>query len=422
MGLRILITLALLSASLHTLKAQNFKKELTPSEIESFKEQAEFYFELYSQSVINILNENLTLRQRLNSRNVLRDLFSNQSSLITDYLADPLPVTLPVNEYAVALFELQKELPLIDKSYKFSDSIYVESTTRSFRSVYKDLPHEERYKKEFQVYKGRIFFLEKLVNSRVVDSEYFSFIRRNELRYINFRIMHNSRDKYELKFERIGFVDDENILYDYKSIVNEVQNSSRLWSIKEQELHLANLREKAIKIGLHPVASKIDSVSKSKEIDIVAVTDSSVFKLEKLKFHQYIVPGLGHLASGEKRSRKLRAGIYGGLFLGTSGMAIYNRIWHHKHIARSNETMVLSRMNELLDRADQSKKYSNYYLAGVGAVILANIIHLSVQENNKKRMAAEAGYRPVGLNNIMIDMAPTLTLNIQLGNRNIERR
>ena len=178
--------------------AQSFKSELDENEIENYKKHAEFQYEIFYQSVLNILDERLSPRQRLLSRNVLTQVFATSSSLITDYRDLPQPTTLPVHKYANVLYDLERDLPIVDKSYKFSDSIYVRSTTRSFRNKYMSMALDERFKKEFRVYKGEIFFIERLVNSTA--SEKFDLELREDIRKIDFRIIHNENDQYELMY------------------------------------------------------------------------------------------------------------------------------------------------------------------------------------------------------------------------------
>ena len=386
-----------------SISAQSFKQGLTNEELKLFKEDLQLKFRLYYESVLNIIDDHADIESQYNSRSVLVDIFSNTTSKVADYLDYNSIQTLPISKYSFELFKLDSRLPLYYKEFKLSDSMYLESTTKSLDQKYHNLNQKERNEKTFQVYEGKIFFVERIIDSSI-KKDRFDFGEKEDLKYVAFRIIHNASNEYEVGISSIGFVKRNNIVYDFKKIKSEVLNSSKPWTNEAQEDYLSSIREEAIGKGILLEIHELDTASPvdSLPLSIVGLNveeDLSLLRPTKLKVWDYLIPGVGHL----KFNDETFAILYGGTFLSAVGAGAYYRWNSNKHFdtSREFEQMGNAGQSQLYNsRGNREIKRSNYSFAVAGSVAILNLVQLSIKNKKKNDLLKKA----TGLSNIEFEL------------------
>lgn len=368
-----------------------FINSLTKSQINIFKEELNYKFNLFYESVLNILDDKIDIDLRYNSRFVLADLFSSSSSSITDYLENPLPETHTISDYSYLLFQLQNKLPILYKSFKISDSIYINSTTKDIKEKYLNLNDEAKLSKYFQVYRGNAFYLENYVKSNIYDKQ-FSLNEWEVLKTIKFKISHNNENNYELRFESMDFVEKNDKSFEYKKIKNEVLLSSIPWTNVAREdyvnLIINEAREKGIIIEVD-TARIADQVSKAM-IDTTTETKSS-YSYKKLSIYDYIIPGLGQRNFGSPSGQTFRSILYSGVFVGTCLFAIrFNKISNRQYENYLIQTDPIEK-EKWLNISKVNKQTSNIFLAAAAVTFTANIIHIVILDKKNKSLLKRYG-------------------------------
>jgi len=391
---RWLVILCILSCPLYS-SAQDFQKELTEDEIEEFKNEIEFNYNLFHESIVNILDEELTLDQRYNSRFVLSELFATSTSTVEDYLDEDYYKSYKISEYSFKLFDLENVLPVIDKSYKFADSIKVSTNTKDLRSIYSNLAISSRHDKVFRVYKGNVFFLERFTNS--TKDEQFDIYYREDLKRIGFRLIHDEFDEYELQFENIQFVRENS--RDYSSIYDQVKKSVKPWSKEVEELTVAKVLQDAKDKGYDIEIVDANPIPDRQQVmqDSTIIAENVTPELRPIKFHEYLIPGLGHSHLQGKFSRNFRKWAYVGTFVTSSGLSLYYWNRGNNQINMSNQVTLVDDQLMYKRRSDLNHKRAIYFGIASGVVFVSNIINIEVLRKNRNRRAEEAGYGNVEL-------------------------
>ena len=391
---RCLIVLCILACSLYSL-AQDFQEELSEAEIEEFKNEIEFNYNLFHQSIVNILDEELTLDQRYNSRFVLSELFATSTSTDEDYLDEEYYKRYKISEYSFKLFDLENVLPVIDKSYKFADSIKVSTNTRDSRPIYSNLATSSRHDKMFRVYKGNVFFLERFTNS--TTDEQFDINYREDLKRIGFRLIHDEFDEYELQFEHIQFVRENS--RDYSTIFDQVKKSSKLWSKEVEELTVAKVLQDAKDRGYDIEIADANPIPNRQRViqDSTIIAENETPELRPIKFHEYLVPGLGHSHLQGKFSRNFRKWTYLGTFVTSSGLSLYYWNRGNNQIDMSNQVTLIDDQLMYKRRGDLNHKRAKYLGIASGVVFVSNIINIEVLRKKRNRRAEEAGFGSINL-------------------------
>jgi len=372
-----------------TLQGQDFKQTLTVEELELFKEDLQFKYRLFYESVLSIINDDFDIQTKYNSRSVLIDIFSTTKSTVADYLDYASVKTLPITKYSYELFELENRLPLYYKKFKLSDSMYVESSTKSINEEFIDLPADQRNQKMFQVYKGKLFFIERIIDSKI-EGERFDFGQKEDLKYVSFRIIHNEDNEYEVEIESIDFVQRNNSAYDYDKIKNEVLDSSKPWTDVAQKEYLSSIKDEAFDKGI--IIKLPDDIVPSLAInpDILALaTEVNLLKPVKLKVWDYVIPGIGHLKFDDPKA----ASVYGATFLGTLGAGVFYRWNSTKFYNMADELeleMNIGQSDLYNSRGDREITRSNVSFIAAGSIAFINLFHIGIRSSKKRKLLEEA--------------------------------
>ena len=156
-----------------TAQDSTFKKNLIQEEIEDFKEEMVFKYRMFFESVLNIIDNDNNIFSRRNAYYLINSLFANEDASISDYLDNKHPEILTLKDYGQRLFMLENVLPLLDKRYKFSDSIYVSPYVKDINPKYAHLAKAGQKQKLFQVYQGEVFFIEEIISVQKVRKDVY---------------------------------------------------------------------------------------------------------------------------------------------------------------------------------------------------------------------------------------------------------
>lgn len=339
-----------------TSSAQEVKNQLTVDEISQFKNELIFNYQLYYESVLNILNSNLDIYLRNNSRLVLLDLFANTNSVISEYFNPDIKESLPISEYSMRLLNHVESVPIFYKEFKFGDSISISKPISAINSKYIGLGKEERNSKIYKSYYGQLFFLEKTIYPKIRKKNY-SIDIREDLKVIKFKIKQNDFDFYNLEIKSIDIVEKNNRAYDYKSLSKDILSSSQKWSNESNEHYVKEILTEAKEKGIILSLSIDDLKRTDLAINLPKITKLDFdYKYKILKPYELIIPGFGH----RKFGTPLWDYFYGGIFVASISYAVYNGI------EKNNELMVNSLQLSLLS-------------------VVINSVHLSLKETNNRR-------------------------------------
>lgn len=356
-----------------------FKKSISDEEIEIFKEELEFKYRMFFESVLNIIDNDNNIFSRRNAYYLINSLFDNEEANISDYMDNKYPETLTVKEYGKRLFMLENILPLLDKRYKFSDSIYVKPTVKDFNLKYSELNKNEQKKKLFQVYKGEVFFIEEIISVQKVRKDVFDAVDRTLVKKLSFEISHDQDDSYRLYITSISILDPRNRAYDYQQIKSEIRSSTKPWSDTANPEYLRAIEKEALARGITLVGEK--------KIDYdVLNNDKNSWYYDSPTFWDFIVPGLGHLRFGSNKVRYRDAFVHAGTTIVSGGLAYH----FHKKSDQYHNLYTLSEDLETrsinLSKSKSFSKKSKIMLVSAISSYLIDMIHLTKKNNKQKSL------------------------------------
>jgi len=345
--------------------------------------EAELKYKLFFESVLNIIDNDLPIEDRYRSRSVLVELFENTNSNIFDIIDTKFHQSYNPHTYSFKLLEAEKTLPIYHKKYKFSDDLKFD--TLSFRGL------NDLNKASFGIYEADLYVLEKLTTSShikksILNAPSFNAYENGLVKKVRFRIMHDENDNYKLSIESISIHAD--VERDYKEIKNNIEQNEYDWSDKSSENYLIALQEEATNNGIElvPLIRDFDEI----EIDSVEMRnfvgkDTSTYL--PASFIDYIVPGIGHMKYGRRKSnRVIVTTAYGTVFATSLGYAVYSKIqannYYNKHV--DAETFRLSNENLAL-----ANKHNKRFIISGGISLLtwaANAVHLKINDGKQRQL------------------------------------
>lgn len=382
------------------LSAQNnFKDTLSQDDIAGFKEELTFKYRLFFESVLNIIDNDSNIFSRRNARYLIISLFENERANVTDYLDNKYPETLTIHDYATRLFHLEQTLPLLDKRYKFSDSISVNPSIKNInQKKYSHLSEEEKADKFYQIYEGELFFLEEIISVQKVRKDVYDAVDRSVVKKIKFSLSHDENDHYKLFINSISILDPRNRRYDYVGIKKEIQTSTSPWSDAADPVYLEDIKQEALQRGI--VLVKDNAQPAEEEFN------KQNWYYDAPKAYDYLVPGLGHLRFGSDKQRYTHSIAYGTSFLGSAALAVYfkNRAIRYKEL--SLQETAFAKAEEYQSLSEKQNK--RFLLAGGVALgtYIGHIIHLSVKDSKQKNLIGKV----ISQSQIKLDIGPDFAL------------
>jgi len=370
----------------------DFKKSLTDQEIESFKEELEFKYRLFFESVLNIIDNDNSIFSRRNAYYLINNLFENEEAAITDYLDNRYPETLALKEYGPRLFQLENVLPLLDKRYKFSDSIKIVPIVKDIQMKYEHLSLENQKQKSYQVYQGEVFFIEEIISVQKVRKGVFDAIDRNIVKKLGFKLAHDAGDDYRLFISSITILDPRNNAYNYNQIKEEVRESSKPWSDSANPDYLKEIIVEAQRRGITLVGEK-------KEYSDDLSDQKSGWYYDAPTFWDYLLPGYGHLRFGSDNVRYRDAIIHAATTFGASGLA-----YHYNKRSQKYHDMYLGLRGsegaeEVLAQSESYQQRSDILKVTAIASYIVDIAHLVSKNKRQKNLI----YKVLGNSDVVIE-------------------
>lgn len=379
--LRLLLPVIVMLCALSSIAAQesSFQKSLTDTEIEAFKEEMVFKYRLFFESVLNIIDNDNNIFSRRNAYYLISSLFDNEEANISDYLDNKHPETLPLKDYAQRLFMLENVLPLLDKRYKFSDSIYVQPNVNDINPKYGKLSRAEQKDKFFKVYKGEVFFIEEIISVQRVRRDIFDAVDRNVVKKLSFKISHDEDGSYRLYITSISILDPRNRAYDYKAIKSEIRSSSQAWSDSADPEYLKEIQSEALARGITLVGEKKTNVE-------ALNTNKNSWYYDSPTFWDYALPGYGHLRFGPDKVRYRDAILHSVATLSTTGLAFYFHKKSNKYIDLYQQNASSESSSNYLLKSEDFKRRSRILTVSAVTSYLVDIIHLMSKNNKQKNL------------------------------------
>lgn len=372
-------------------QSEDNKAVLDSSEIRSFQDQAYYYYNMYIESILNILDKDLSREDRYRSRSVLVDLFQTVSKKYISDIVDSEEIDhYNPSEYGFLLLSIDTDLPIYYKKYKFSDGFSpIDSISGKLNKELNTFNHVYTFKK---------YVVERLINSKHIDKsllndDSFNAYKDDLLKSIEFRIDRKLNDDYALSLQNIRIIRDNNI--SYKGKKDEILGSEYDWSDKAEEDYANSIKQEAEVNGITLLPNVDDFVNiyvDTLELASLSNVDTTTFQ-QPTKF-DYLIPGFGHMKFGKtKTERIVKTSIYSGIFITSASFAIYSKFqsdkYYNQHL--DAETFRLSRSG--LDRARfHNKRF--LYSSGVAIVTLAaSALHLNISYKIQLKRMKEAGYK-----------------------------
>lgn len=406
---RRLLLLFIVSLCIYTTsEAQDapFQKSLSDSEIESFKEELEFKYRLFFESVLNIIDNDNSIFSRRNAYYLINNLFENEEAAITDYLDNRFPETLTLKEYGPRLFQLENVLPLLDKRYKFSDSISVLPIVKDIQAKYAHWPMAKQKQKSYQVYQGEVFFIEEIISVQKVRKDVFDAIDRNIVKKLKFKIAHDAEDDYRLIISSITILDPRNNAYDYNQIKEEIRQSSKPWSDNANPDYLKEVEAEAQRRGITLVGEKKES---SEELS----DQKSGWYYDAPTFWDYLLPGFGHLRFGSDNVRYRDAIIHTTTTIGAAGLAYHYHRRSQNYLEMYNDSRGSEEAAIMLNKSKSNSRRSDILKVTTAASYVFDIIHLVAKNKRQKNLI----YKVLGNSDVAIEnssVGPIANYSIRL--------
>lgn len=382
----------------------DFRSILSDTEIESFKEELEFKYRLFFESVLNIIDNDNNIFSRRNAYYLINNLFENEDAGITDYLDNRYPETLTLREYGPRLFQLENVLPLLDKRYKFSDRIKVTPVVMDIHDKYSKYSVADQKEKLFQVYHGEVFFIEEIISVQKVRKDVFDAIDRNVVKKLSFKITHDDDDDYKLYISSISILDPRNNAYDYNEVKEEIRSSSKPWSDRANPDYVKEIATEAQRRGITLVGEK---KSASDQLD----EQKSGWYYDSPTFWDYAVPGYGHLRFGSDKVRYRDAIVHASTTVGSAAMAYH----FHKKSQKYSDKYINSNSHaesiELLGKAELNQRRSDIFKVTSIASYVIDIAHLAAKNRKQKNLI----HKVLGSSDLAVEQTPIgSTANISL--------
>jgi len=308
---------------------------------------------------------------------LINSLFANEEASISDYLDNKHPETLTLKDYGQRLFMLENVLPLLDKRYKFSDSIYVMPYVKDINPRYAQLSKSGQKEKLYQVYEGEVFFMEEIISVQKVRKDVYDAIDRNVVKKLSFQINHDENDNYQLAITSISILDPRNRAYDYKEIKSEIRSSSQPWSDKADPEYMKEIENEALARGITLVGEK------KMEYDGLS-NDRNKWYYDSPSFWDYVLPGYGHLRFGTDKVRYRDAFVHSAITIGAAGSAYYfhRRSNNYSDLYLTNKAAESA--SDYLEKEQVFKKRSRIMTVTAVASYVMDMFHL-VHKNNKQK-------------------------------------
>lgn len=394
-NLSILLIVFLFAISNLTASAQNFESELTDESMEYFKKKVQFIYQLYAESIVTIIDEDVERVEKFKAKWLLTDLFetSNKKFTVRDYLADPNPKKMTIRQFANSLYEVENKLPIHFRKFKLGDSIKIHSLANGLSNKYSNLPAEHRKDKYFKSYRGELYFIEEFINSELGHNGYFDVKERSLLKRMAFIITHNENDQYDLVLESIDIIDPRNKTYDYKKLKQLVKRSSHSWSTDPNENYAEEIISQADRNGVKNLIELKDRPLPKKTRKY-----QSLYEFKNPSFIDFVIPGMGYRKFGPKHKSKINTAVYGTLFATTALPAIYLKV---RGDAQLGKITVISSEQEIaaLQKANRDDlKKSRILGVTAGVLVVVNAIHLSILNKKRKNIINKTKYRRFDLN------------------------
>lgn len=380
------------------------KVDLDSTEISAFQEEAFYVYQLYFESVLNILDPDISLEDKYRSKSVLTDLFFNSKANISDIVNTPIPQTYGPYEYANLLLNIDSELPIYYKKYKFSEG-FAEVDDRGKHNITDDFSNRR--------YIFKKYILERLINSQHIDKSLlnnptFNAYENDLLKSVEFRIDKKKNQEFQLTLQNIR-IESQNSLA-VPTSRKEILDSKYEWSDKAEEDFLAKAKIEAKSKGLEilPNYSSFEAIEIDSTIALEELKKDSTLYLDPSS-QDYLIPGLGHMKYGRYESvRKLKTFTYAVVFIGSTTYAVFSKVksnsFYNDHL--DAETFRLS--GENLKKAES---YNDRFLIASSIALgtfIANAVHIKVSHSIQLNRLKEANYRNEGVS-LSFDLNPNLT-------------
>lgn len=392
----IIIILAVLAAPILVWAQTDEEYELDSVQIKHFEKEASYTYQLFFESILNIIDNRIPFEDRYLSRSLIIDLFSNSKSGIFDIIDTEKPEYYNPSDYGFKLLEAERDLPILYKKYKYSDDF-------SFSEKPNRGTFESDGTKAFKIYGGELFVFEKLINTVFIDKSIaydrtYNAVENGLLKSILFRIAHNIDNTYYLSIERIKIVDPKDANYDYDDIVERITNNGIQWSNHAEEDYIDELIAEAGLIGIDLIPRLPSVVSRDSIIDIpTSIRIDSSTMIEKpisysgVKLIDLLIPGTGHMKYGSSRGVRITKTIlYSGVFLFSGGFSYYHNVRSNEYSDQHIDAFTFRNSQIALRKANRHEKIS--FISGSVAALtfIANATHLLINNSIQSKRIKEA--------------------------------
>ncbi|GLR15888.1 hypothetical protein [Portibacter lacus] len=369
---------------------------LDSTQIVAFQEEAFHFYNLFFESVLNMLDQDISMDDRYRSRSVLVGLFHNISpQYISDIIDSYLPENYNPSQYSQAILEIDTESPIYYKKFKFGDDF------SEVKTISKKLDSDESIIKVYTFYK---YLLEGLITSGHIDASLvnkpsFNAYENDLLKSVEFRIDQNKNNTYELSLEYIKIEDKRNL--NLAGVAKNIKKSKYDWSDKATEDFVKAAVDSATAKGIKllPTIPPFEKIEIDQAyIDKISVKDSTKYQAPLAQ--DYLIPGIGHMKYGRyKTSRVSRTIFYSGLFVTSAGYSIYSKYKSNKYYNQhaSAETFRIADS----DLYNANKHNKRFLISGGIALgtFITNAAHIQLNHFIQLKRFKNAGYKHLKSNN-----------------------
>lgn len=375
--------------------SQYFQADLSTDSLALFKKKLNYIYQLYSESILTIIDEDVDQVEKYKAKCLITDLFetSNKKFTVRDYISDPHPKKLTARQFANQIYDVENKMPIYYRKFKLGDSIKITSASKGLSNRYSNLPASKRKDKYFKSFKGEMYFLEEFINSELGHNGYFDVKERMLLKKMSFAITHDENDQYILVMESIDIVDPRNKTYDFKKLKRVIKNSSNPWTYEANPNYAAEVISVAKRNGIDDLITITEPVLPKK-----IKKYSSLYEFKNPSFFNYMFPGSGFKKFGPKKSAKRNTIIYSSLFYGTALPAVYFKI---KGDSQLDKIVPISTPREIAGHEEANRsdiKKARILGAAAAAVTVANAVHLIIKTKKRKDIMSKTKYRRFDLN------------------------
>ena len=369
--------------------------ELDSIGLDGFEQESRYVYQLFFNSILNLIDDSLPLEDRYRSRLLILDLFENSGAQIRDMIDTPIPKNYNPSSYSLALLKAEKLLPVFYKRFKYSDDFQFNEISGKGMNEGSDILYSR--------YRGNLFVKEELLNSHhvnetILNSPSFNANENGFIKRIEFNVRQDFENEYFLSISKVVILDRINNSYNYKEISDSIEDSKYPWSDVAQEDYINSIIKEAEANGDELFIPELQA----SDLDTLLMTslegrDTTSYIEPKLV--DYVIPGPGHMKYGKSKAfRATKTVLYSAVFVGATGYALYNKIkaneFQHNHI--SSETFRDASLN-----LEQARKFNHRYLIGGGVAVSSiafNALHLKLKHTFQLRKLEKAGYKDGGPN------------------------